>query len=187
MRVGEIWAGTPRWDRPTYRAFHELAARREIPIRRLRPRQRFELGGVLWEVLAAGDTLDGEPIEAENDRSVVLRLGFGRSRILLTGDAGAKVEQALLRSGARVDADVLKVGHHGSLGSTSPAFLDAVRPRLAIVSARRAASRPLPSEVILGRLRERRIDTRRTDENGAVTVRLDEAGRMEVETYREGR
>ncbi len=187
MNVREIWAGAPRWDRPTYREFREIARRRKTPVRRLRPRQRFELGGVSWEVLAAGDTLAGEPVESENERSVVLRLTFGRSRILLTGDAGERVEDVLVRRGMALDAEVLKVGHHGSRGSTTTEFLERVHPRLAIVSARRAPGRPLPSDAVLARLRARGIETRRTDEDGAITVRLDEAGGMKVETYRNNR
>jgi competence protein ComEC len=185
LDVSEIWGGAPRWDRPTYRMFREVARRRGTPVRRLRPRERFELDGVLWEVLSAGDVLDGDRVEEENDRSVVLRLTFGRSRLLLTGDAGDRVEAALLRRGSNLESEVLKVGHHGSRGSTSAAFLERVRPRLAVVSARPAPGRPLPSDVTLARLRDHGIETLRTDESGAITVRLDEAGGIEVSTYRD--
>jgi len=186
MSVGEIWVGSPRWDRALYRVFREHAERRKLPVRRLHPRERFELGGALFEVLAAGDVLDGESVESENDRSVVLGIRFGNSRVLLTGDAGVRVEQALLRRGASLEADVLKVGHHGSLGSTSPDFVDRVRPRLALASARPSPGRTLPSEVIVDRLRERGIEGLRTDERGAITVRLDANGGIDVRTRRPG-
>lgn len=183
MEVAEIWEGPPSGERPLHDAFRNEAERRRIPIRQLRAGESFEWDGVVFEVLAAGGVGPASGFD-ENDRSVVLRLTFGKSRILLTGDAGTKLEQALLESYPdRLEADVLKVGHHGSRGSTSAPFLSAVSPRLAILSVRGGASRPLPARQVLERLRELGVDTLRTDESGAVTVRLGADGGMEVETF----
>jgi competence protein ComEC len=184
LSVGEIWEGEARWDRPAYRRLREAARRRGVPIRRLRPGERFLLGGAGFEVLAASGTSGEPPPEEENDRSVVLRVTWGGSALLLTGDAGEKVESALLSSRTPLEADVLKVGHHGSESSTSRPFLDAVRPRFAIVSAREREGWPLPSERVLERLEAEGIPYARTDRDGAVTVRLDAQGGMEVSTYR---
>jgi competence protein ComEC len=122
--------------------------------------------------------------EEENDRSLVVRLTLGESRVLLTGDAGEDLERALLQSRAPLSADVLKVAHHGSGSSTSAPFLAAVQPRFAIVSARERAGWPLPSANVLNRLREKQIPYARTDEHGSITVHLDEEGRLQVETYK---
>ena len=142
----------------------------------------FLFGGVEFEVLAASQP----GFESSNDRSVVLRINYGDRSLLLTGDAERALEAALVRSGADLRADVLKVAHHGSRSSSSDAFLDAVRPRLAIISARRAPSRPLPSAHVLHRLRERGIEYLRTDHNGTVTVRIRKDGQMSVSTYLRG-
>jgi competence protein ComEC len=184
LSVGEIWEGEARWDRPAYRRLRDAARRRGVPVRRLRPRDRFLLGGAGFEVLAASGTPGAPPPEAENDRSLVLRVTWGGSALLLTGDAGEEVERALLSSRTPLETDVLKVGHHGSESSTSLAFLDAVRPRFAIVSAREREGWPLPSVQVLERLEAAGIPYARTDRDGAVTVRLDAQGGMEVSTYR---
>ena len=124
--------------------------------------------------------------ERSNDRSVVLRITYGKRSLLLMGDAERALEAALLRSGADLRADVLKLAHHGSRSSSTDRFLDAVRPKLAIISARRAPSRPLPSARVLHRLRERGIEYLRTDRNGTVTVRFRGDGEMSVSTYLRG-
>jgi competence protein ComEC len=154
-----------------------------VPFRRLAAGQSFVWDGVGFEVLAAGGVRSAAGLD-ENDRSVVLRLTFGESRVLLTGDAGSKLEREILEASPhRLEADVLKVGHHGSRGSTSVPFLAAVRPRLAILSVRGGVSRPLPAPEVLERLKELEVRTLRTDEHGAITVRLDARGGMEVETF----
>ena len=184
MDVREIWESGPSWDRPAYRLLRQAARRRGIAIRRLRAGESFRQGGVLWEVLAASGAPGMELPEEENDRSIVMRVTLGESSVLLTGDAGEELERALLSSGTRLEADVLKVAHHGSRSSTSAPFLEAVRPRFAILSSRQNVSWPLPSPEVLDRLRAKEISYARTDVDGAITVQLDAKGGMEVETFR---
>ena len=183
LRVDAIWQGNPDRKRPAYRALRERADERNVAVRILRTGENFELGGAHFEVLAAGEG----SLETSNDRSVVLRIGYGGRHVLLTGDAEEELERRLVRSGMDLRADVLKLAHHGSRSSSSSAFLDAVQPQFAIVSARRNRSRPIPSALVLHRLRERGIEYARTDRNGTVTVRIHKDGQMEVSTYRQSR
>lgn len=184
MNVREVWESGPMWERPAYRRIYQTARDRGIAIRQLRAGESFHWGGVLWEILAASGAPGMESPEDENDRSIVMRLTLGESSVLLTGDAGEELEQALLSRGVPLEADVLKVGHHGSRTSTSAPFLAAVRPRFAILSARENVGWPLPSPAVLDRLRASGISYARTDEHGSITVHLDANGGMEVETFR---
>lgn len=77
-------------------------------------------------------------IEDDNDNSLVLMLEAYGKRILLTGDMKYAEEKTLLRGGADISADILKVGHHGGPDATSEAFLDAVKPRYAVITTDRA-------------------------------------------------
>jgi competence protein ComEC len=184
MDVGEVWESGARWERPAYHRLRQAARRREVALRRLRAGDSFRWGGVLWEILAASGAPGLESPENENDRSIVMRLTLGESSVLLTGDAGEELERALLSRGVPLEADVLKVAHHGSQSSTTAPFLAAVRPRFAILSSRQNVGWPLPSPTVLDRLRASGIDYARTDEHGSITVRLDAKGGMEVETFR---
>ncbi len=137
------------------------------------------IGGVRIEVLAPcpGPSSDRNP----NDNSFVLRVTYGARSLLLVGDAQREEEDELLaRVPGSLRADVLKVGHHGSATSSSPAFLEAVAPREAIVSVGRRNRFGHPSPVTLAALERVHARVWRTDRDGAVTVTTD--GRtLEVE------
>ena len=187
FRVGEVWegGGTAEDSRRAVRGMHRERARRGIPLRRLRAGERFELGGARFSVLLAGDHGAGRE-EHPNERSLVLAVDYAGRRLLLTGDAGEATERVLLgRYGAALGADVLKVGHHGSRYSTTPEFLAAVAPEVALVSVRADPRRSLPDAGVLERLRQSGARVYRTDRSGAVTVTVDPVGRMSVSTFRD--
>ena len=104
-----------------------------------------------------------------NDASMVLRVEYGSTAFLFTGDAEINEESDILHSGQPLNADVLKVGHHGSVTSTTPEFLAAVHPKAAIISVGRRNLYGHPRREIIERLRASGIATFRTDANGAVT------------------
>ncbi|MDQ7858970.1 MAG: DNA internalization-related competence protein ComEC/Rec2 [Armatimonadota bacterium] len=111
--------------------------------------------------------LGGDPVHA---RGVVARLAHGAAAMLLAGDAEAPVERYLLDHGVPIASDVLKVGHHGSRTSTTPAFLARVAPRVAVISV--GADNPFghPHEATLAALARAGVTVYRTDRDGAVTL-----------------
>jgi competence protein ComEC len=117
-----------------------------------------------------------------DDNAVVLRMQYGATRWLMMSDAGATVENRLVTGGEDLRAAFIIKGRHGKEESCTAAFLDAVRPAAVIqVVNQRPSSRYLQPDV-RDRLRERGIKFYRTDETGAVTVRLTKAGYL-VQTY----
>jgi competence protein ComEC len=129
-------------------------------------------GGATIEVLAPCPSY--EPDASANDSSLVLRISFGARAALLVGDAEQEEERALLaREPGSVRADFLKVGHHGSRTSSSPAFLGAVRPAVAAISAgvRNRFGHPHPRT--LAALSALGIEAFRTDRGGAIVWETD--------------
>jgi competence protein ComEC len=108
-----------------------------------------------------------------NERAVVLRLEYGLASFLLTSDIGAPAERAMLAARVPLEATVLKVGHHGARASSTPEFLAAVRPSLAVISvgARNAYGHPAPET--LARLAAAGARVLRTDRDGAVIFETD--------------
>lgn len=124
------------------------------------------LGHLRMEVLLA-------PVpdnQGTNDDSLIVRMDYGECSLMLTGDAEAGEEELLLASATpeQLQADFLKVGHHGSSGSCTEEFLNAVSPRWAVISCGESNSFSHPHEELLMRLRERNIDIYRTDLNGSL-------------------
>jgi competence protein ComEC len=154
-----------------------------------------ESGGGAWAAGRSGDSLliDGvqlavlHPSEAwmrrearANEASLVLHVRYGCFDALLMGDAGVPVEEALHDVWPNVD--VLKVGHHGSRTATGTAFLERVRPSIAVVSVgRNRYGHPAPD--VLDRLRTAAVTVFRTDRDGTVTLRTD-GDYLEVVTSR---
>ena len=104
-----------------------------------------------------------------NNNSMVLRLEYGNVSYLFMADAEEEEEQQLLASGENLKCDVLKVGHHGAKTSSSQAFLNAVMPKAAVITADTSVnSSGLPAEAILTRLHEVGADIYRTDLLGTI-------------------
>lgn len=114
------------------------------------------------------------PLAHANDNSLVLDIRFGKHRALLVGDAEKEEEERLLATyGNALQADVLKVGHHGSNTSSSQEFLNAVRPRIAVVSCGVRNRFAHPSPKTLQSLRSRGATVLRTDRSGGVVWESD--------------
>src|SRR5262249_38960859 len=137
--VGELWdtgQGEDQGAGSSYATLLATARARGVPIRRPHdlcgaPRVA---GGVTIEVLAPCPGY--VPDAGANDNSLVVRLSYGPRAAPLVGDADHDEESTLVAHAARsLHADLLKVGHHGSRTSSSPIFLDAVRPSLAAISS----------------------------------------------------
>ena len=108
---------------------------------------------------------------SRNDGSLVLAVALRGTRFLFTADVGEATERELIRREAEgLAADVLKLGHHGSRHSTTPDFLKAVAPRVAVLSAPCQPTRGLPSPVLLERLRAHAIPIAWTGRDGALAV-----------------
>lgn len=110
------------------------------------------------------------PARSDNYNSLVLSVRCGRTAVLLMGDADADAERTLLAASARLRADVLKLGHHGSRSSTTESLLAHVQPRYAVVSVGRRNPYGHPSQVVLDRLAKRGVQVFRTDTQGAIRV-----------------
>ena len=132
------------------------------------PGAEYSLGQAELEIL--GPLLEYESV---NDTSIVLRLVYGDTAFLLTGDATAQAETDLLEAGAELSADVLKVGHHGSNGSTGYRFLREVMPVYAVISCGADNSYGHPGEKTLSRLEDEEAQIYRTDLLGSIICRSD--------------
>ena len=126
----------------------------------------YSLGSAKIEILGlnAGDV---------NNSSIVLKIQYGETSFLFTGDAEREAEQAILNRGADLSATVLKVGHHGSDTSTTYPFLREIMPEYAVISVGDDNSYGHPTDDTLSRLRDADVKVFRTDMQGDVVCTSD--------------
>jgi len=168
--VDQVLAGGGESRSPSYPRWRALLAARRQPAIAPQAGMRIDLGDGTWI-----DVLNptGAPVYSDNDNSAVLRLGLGEVTFLFTGDLEETGEELLLRSGQNLQSTVLKVGHHGSRSSTSPRFLEAVRPQVAVISVgQNTFGHPAPE--VLARLAGTQLF--RTDRDGSVEITTDGQG-----------
>ncbi|AZS14545.1 ComEC/Rec2 family competence protein [Paenibacillus lutimineralis] len=108
-----------------------------------------------------------------NNMSAVVRITYGNSSYLLTGDAERESEQAMLSSGRELQADVMLVGHHGSKSSTTLAFLKRVKPKYAVIQVGADNSYGHPKQAILDRLAKQKVEVYRNDLQGNIEIASD--------------
>ena len=132
------------------------------------PGEKFALGSAQVEILGPVKEYDDA-----NDTSIVLRVDYGKTSFLFTGDMESGAERDLLDSGADVRATVLKAGHHGSDTSTSYQFLREVMPQYAVISVGEGNKYGHPSDEVLSRFRDAGTEVYRTDMQGHIIAESD--------------
>jgi beta-lactamase superfamily II metal-dependent hydrolase len=169
---------------PAYTALLQALAARHIPVREATRGRKVDLGGGATLLLLSPPepAITGSRSDV-NANSVVIRVTFGATAVLFTGDAEAATEKWLMSSGADLRARVLKVAHHGGRYSSSARFLDAVAPEVAVVSAGAGNEYGHPAPATLARLARLQVHVYRTDVDGSVTVQSD-GQRIEIHTAR---
>ena len=160
-------------DSETYAALEKSLAAHKVPVERASEGARINLGrGVYAEVLSPPDRRLSDTDSYANDNSVVLRLVDGGVSVLLAADIERAGAARLAEHGSAVRSTILKVPHHGSSGAAIPEFVDAVNPKLAIVSVGEHNPFGHPSEEMLRELGRVGAKIMRTDRDGAVTVTI---------------
>ena len=139
--------------------------------------QNYRAGSIVTEHFREYETaklrlydLNDLQTEDENRNSLVLYFQMGGLRFLMTGDADAYAEERIIHSYPLLPADILKLSHHGSKTGSCDAFLDAVRPSLAIVSAGAYSIYHHPSEETVQRLLKRHIPYLNTKSDGDISI-----------------
>lgn len=156
---------------PLYKKFLDAIESRHIPYTVAHEGQTIDLDPALRIlVLAPPEQRFSDDL---NDNSVVLRISYGMVDLLLAGDAGKSGEDHMVATGYSLDSEILKVAHHGSPYSTGNAFLDRVRPEIAVIPVGAGNPYGHPSDTTVSALKERGCTVYRTDRNGDVLVTSD--------------
>ena len=165
---GVCYCSTATNDTQTFISMNRFLSQQNIPIRIPTPGDSFSLGNAT--VTFIGPTQELEEI---NNNSLVCRIDHGSNSFLFTGDAEVEEEMLMIESGANLEADVLKVAHHGSAYSSTMSFLQEVNPGYAVISVGSSNTYGHPTSVVLEELSQLGATVIRTDEVGNILFHSD--------------
>jgi competence protein ComEC len=170
-QVQEILMSRAESNAPPFEEFLKTIAEKKTPVVIAAGRQTITLGpDLILEILYPGKNDLGADL---NEDSIVARLIYKNESFLFTGDAGDKTEAELLAEKVDLQADVLKVGHHGSETASSLDFLRAVSPQYAVIECGLNNQFGFPKADTLWRLAKAGAQIFRTDLNGTVKIKTD--------------
>ena len=178
-KVGEVLYPAIEYESPLYDEWARLIREKGTKVTFARAGERIDIGGdVSIKVLNPPETLlSGTESDADNN-SVVLNLTDGAASFVLTGDIMSEAERELVRERAGISGAVIKVAHHGSETSSTPEFLAAASPRVAVISCGTANKFGHPKQEVLSRLEDKlgAGNIYRTDKNGTIDFTTDGKG-----------
>lgn len=179
-KVGMVLESGALTDSKTYQNFKAELKRQNIPDVLARRGTRMDLGGGVYVDILFPDR--DVAAWTTNDGSVVTRLVYGSTSIMLTGDAPAKTEKIILaeNSSAFLKSNILKVGHHGSRSSTSVEFAKAVSPQYALISDGKDNSYGHPHRETLDTLTKLGSKILRTDILGSIIIKCATIEKCEI-------
>lgn len=152
----------------TFEDVLDAVAKKGLKIKSPSPGESIDFNGLEIEVLGPQ-----QEYSDFNNNSIVLKVNAGETAFLFTGDAEEPAEKDILQAGYDLQADVLKVAHHGSSTASTDAFLQAVSPKYAVISVGEGNSYGHPEDAVLTRLKNIGADIYRTDLQGTIICSTD--------------
>jgi len=173
FRVGSVIEPHIPHNSKSYREFLKIVRERNITYRIAVRGQRIDFGdGTSAEVLNPPMPKLNGTRDDVNNNSCVIRFKYRGRSVLFTGDAGIEAEKDILSTGRALGSDVIKIGHHGSSTATGAEFLDAVHPKIAVISVGKYNHFGHPCPSIVRRLLDRGIKVYRTDRDGSLVMEI---------------
>jgi len=172
LEIGNVVMPDVINDTPTFDRFLEVIENNNIPVIFPLPGDRLQAGIIDLLIIAPPNPHPG-PARNPNNGSIVLRLEHGQNSFMFTGDAERELENWMVSSDIDLSANVLNLGHHGSRTSTTEAFLDAVNPRVAVISVGANNTYNHPHPEVMERLNARNVNIYRTDQLGTIRMITD--------------
>ena len=169
--VGAAFCSVTDYNSRAFQNFVKYLAAQGKSITVPSPGQTIALGSAKLTFLGPVDRTLAE--EDENNGSLIVRIEYGATSFLFTGDAEKEEELSVLNAGEALRSTLLKVGHHGSYTSSSKEFLEAVRPEYAVISVGKENDYDHPHDSVLRRLGQVCGTICRTDLDGEIVCRSD--------------
>ena len=166
--VGTAFAPVAEYDTKAFQSFTKYLNSSGVSVTIPNHGDTFDLGAAKCQIIGPV-----YPTDEPNNTSIVIKITFGETSFLFTGDAETEEERSIIDHGYDISCTVLKVGHHGSDTSTSYLWLREASPDYAVISVGSDNSYGHPTEATLSKLRDADVKTFRTDMQGHIVCTSD--------------
>ncbi len=174
-------ARTPLQDED-FATFYKTLEKKNIPLTMVKRGDVLNFGEVKIEVLSPNSD-DNPSVNWDNNHSIVLRIIYGETKFLLTGDIEKEGEAELLQMPELLQANIVKVAHHGSRTSSTQSFINATKAKLVIIPVGKTSPFGHPHEEVVERWTDSGAKIMTTGEKGTITI-LSDGKAISVWTYR---
>ncbi|KAJ51771.1 competence protein ComEC [Clostridium tetanomorphum] len=169
FNIGTMYMPKKTANTKTFRDVVQAMKKKGIKAKAPIAGEKFTLGDVKCTILAP----NSDKYDNVNNYSIVIKATYGENSFLFTGDAESLSEKEIMNKNFDIQADVLKLGHHGSRTSSSTAFLNKVNPKYAVACLEKGNDYGHPHKETVNKLKDKGIKLYRTDENGDIVVTSD--------------
>lgn len=170
VQIKSIVLNPNHFNKTSLKNIITIANQKNISLKLFPQYNEFDFGVFHFKLLNSDIVQSEDP----NEHSIVTLVSINGTNILLMGDATTKNEEKLMTTYHLPQIDILKVGHHGSLTSSSETFLNTIQPSIALISAGKNNLYHLPNPQILERLDMYDISTYNTADNSHTSIRFDD-------------
>lgn len=167
--IGKVFMPQTTATTQTFKDVVLAVKNKDLKITTPKVENSYNLGGATWTILAP----NGSEYNDANNYSIVIKLKFGNNSFIFMGDAEDVSEGQILAKQLDIEADVLKVGHHGSSSSTTTEFLNKVNPKHAVISVGKDNKYGHPYKETMDKLKDKDVEVYRTDESGTIIATSD--------------
>ncbi len=173
IKVNHLLITGVKNESETYKQFLDLVTEKNLPTTIANEGSDFLFGEVILDTLYPFESIENKEIKNLNNSSIVFKLIYRDFAMLFTGDAEKEVENLLVKNNINLQANVLKVGHHGSKSSSTLDFLKKTKAEMAVISSGLGNKYNHPSQEALKNLRtvQKNITIKRTDQDGRIVIR----------------
>jgi len=187
--IGQFWDSGLRGDSESYFQLVETLLSKKVKRFSLNEKIPLQIiNGVQISFLNPPGKIESRRVGRDasffNNHSLAMKLKFKNIGVLLAADIEKEVEYRLMREGYSLGADILKIPHHGSVSSSTPLFLERVKPTYAVLSVGERNIGRLPHPEVLKRYQQLGVKIYRTDKHGAITISTD-GEKIEVRPFRD--
>jgi len=180
LDVSEVWMSGDVTTTQVFERVINAIDDNDVDYNEPRSGEEYEIGPLDIKVLAPTH-INGNL----NDDSIVFKATYGNISFLFTGDAEKGSEQTMVGSGLDLKADILKLGHHGSDTSSTASFIEAVDPKVGVISVGKKNNYGHPSASVVDRMNSRGVDLYSTNDHGTIIIETD-GDKYDITTKEDG-